>query len=197
MAASLATLAIETSRLYKDLLYRSEFDLLTGVQNRFIAEKKLTAMIRAAHESTLVFGLIYIDLDEFKRINDAHGHLVGDHFLQEVAKRMKHQLRPDDTLARIGGDEFAALIPAVHRREEVEVIARRLECCFLDPIVTDGCVLRGSASIGIALYPEDGDSLDGLLSAADASMYVSKHTRQGACRDAEIIDVNQVTERNR
>src|SRR5580700_7777764 len=84
MAAALATLAIETSRLYSDLVHRSEFDLLTDVQNRFVMEKKLTALIQAARQSASVFGLIYIDLNHFKQVNDVHGHLVGDLYLQEV-----------------------------------------------------------------------------------------------------------------
>ena len=136
MAAALATLAIETSRLYSDLVHRSEFDLLTDVQNRFVMEKKLVAMIQAVRQSAGVFGLIYIDLNQFKRVNDVHGHLVGDLYLQEVAQRMKRQLRPGDTLARLGGDEFAVLVPVVHNRDEVEEIAARLEFCFHEPFVT-------------------------------------------------------------
>ena len=188
MVASLATLAIETSRLFADLVYRSEFDLLTDVQNRFVLEKRLKAMIESARQSASVFGLIFIDLDEFKNVNDVYGHMMGDRYLQEVAKRMKHQLRASDTLARLGGDEFAVLVPDVHTREGVEEIASRLEACFDKPILAEGYELRGSASVGIALYPEDGDSIDGLLSAADSAMYARKHTRQGAEWAREVVD---------
>jgi diguanylate cyclase (GGDEF)-like protein len=188
MAAALATLAIETSRLYTDLVHRSEFDLLTDVQNRFVMEKKLTAMIHAARQSAGVFGLIYIDLNQFKLVNDVHGHLVGDLYLQEVAQRMKRQLRPGDTLARLGGDEFAVLVPVVHNRDEVEEIAVRLEFCFHEPFVRDECVIHGSASVGVALYPEDAETLETLLSAADASMYVDKYTRMGKSRAGEALD---------
>lgn len=197
MAAALATLAIETSRLYSDLVHRSEFDLLTDVQNRFVMEKKLTAMIQAARQSAGVFGLIYIDLNQFKRVNDVHGHLVGDFYLQEVAQRMKRQLRPGDTLARLGGDEFAVLVPVVHNRDEVEEIAARLEFCFNEPFVRDECVIHGSASVGIALYPEDAETVETLLSAADASMYVAKYTRVGKSRTAEALDDDEVAHRNR
>jgi diguanylate cyclase (GGDEF)-like protein len=197
MAAALATLAIETSRLYSDLVHRSEFDLLTDVQNRFVMEKKLTAMIQAARQSAGVFGLIYIDLNQFKRINDVHGHLVGDYYLQEVAQRMKRQLRPGDTLARLGGDEFAVLVPVVHSRDEVEEIAARLEFCFHEPFVRDECVIHGSASVGVALYPEDAETLETLLSAADASMYVAKYTRMGKSREAESLDQDDFAERDR
>lgn len=197
MAAALATLAIETSRLYSDLVHRSEFDLLTDVQNRFVMEKKLVAMIQAVRESAGIFGLIYIDLNQFKRVNDVHGHLVGDLYLQEVAQRMKRQLRPGDTLARLGGDEFAVLVPVVHSREEVEEIAARLEFCFHEPFVREDCVIHGSASVGIALYPEDADTVETLLSAADASMYVDKHTRSGKGRAGVALDEDEFARRDR
>ena len=177
MAAELATLAIETSRLYSDLVHRSEFDLLTDVENRFAMEKKLGAMIQAARETAGIFGLIYIDLNEFKQVNDLHGHQVGDQYLQEVSQRMKRQLRPCDALARLGGDEFAVLVTEVRNREEVEEIASRLESCFHEPFAGDGYTLYGSASFGFALYPEDADSADSLLRSADAAMYVAKYTR--------------------
>jgi diguanylate cyclase (GGDEF)-like protein len=197
MAAALATLAIETSRLYSDLVHRSEFDLLTDVQNRFVMEKKLAAMIQSARKTASVFGLIYIDLNQFKRINDVHGHLVGDYYLQEVAQRMKRQLRPGDTLARLGGDEFAVLVPIVHNRDEVEEIAARLESCFHEPFVREECVIHGSASLGIALYPEDAETLETLLSAADASMYVAKYTRMGKNRSDETLDPDDFAKKDR
>jgi len=177
LGAGLATLAIETSRLYFDLVHRSEFDLLTDVQNRFAMEKTLNAIIQAARETAGIFGLIYIDLNEFKQVNDLHGHLVGDQYLQEVSRRMKRQLRPSDVLARLGGDEFAVLVSEVRNRAEVVEISARLESCFHDPFVGDGYTLHGSASFGIALYPEDADSADSLLHFADAAMYVAKQSR--------------------
>jgi diguanylate cyclase (GGDEF)-like protein len=177
MAAGLATLAIETSHLYSDLVHRSEFDLLTDIQNRFSFDKYLENQIRAARKSAAIFGLLYIDLNEFKQVNDLYGHHAGDLYLQEVALRMKHQLRPGDVLARLGGDEFAVLVPNVHNRTEVQDIALRLECCFEEPFVGEGYVIDGSASVGISVYPADGTTRDSLLSAADAAMYVVKQTR--------------------
>ena len=178
MAAGLATLAIETRRLYSDLLHRSEFDLLTDIHNRFSLDKHLDAQIDLARLTAGIFGLIYIDLDEFKMVNDLYGHQIGDLYLQEVTLRMKRQLRSHDLLARIGGDEFAALVPVVRNRADVEEIALRLERCFDEPLAVEGFTLHGSASVGIALYPEDGASKDSLFSAADAAMYVAKHTKR-------------------
>jgi len=178
-------LAIETSRLYSDLVHRSEFDLLTDVQNRFSMEKTLSAMIHTARETAGIFGLIYIDLNEFKQVNDLHGHLVGDMYLQEVSQRMKRQLRPGDVLARLGGDEFAVLLSEVRNRSEVEEITARLEACFHEPFIGDEYILHGSASFGSALYPEDADSADSLLRSADAAMYVAKYTRLSNPRSGE------------
>lgn len=179
MASELATLAIETSRLYSDLVHRSEFDLLTDVQNRFAMERTLCDQIKIARDSAGIFGLIYIDLNEFKQVNDIHGHHVGDLYLQEVVQRMKRQLRPSDTMARLGGDEFAVVVSEVRNRAEVETVAFRVQSCFDQPFEGEGYSLRGSASFGIALYPEDASSADSLLRAADAAMYVAKYTRPG------------------
>lgn len=177
-AAALAALAIETRRLYSDLIRRSEFDLLTDIHNRFSLEKHLDQKIDHARLNAGIFGLIYIDLNEFKQVNDVYGHQVGDLYLQEVANRMKKQLRGFDVLARLGGDEFAVLLPEVRNREEVEEIASRLERCLDVPFTAEGYVIHGSASLGIALYPEDGATKDSLLSAADAVMYVNKHVNR-------------------
>jgi diguanylate cyclase (GGDEF)-like protein len=176
VGARLATLAIETRRLYTDLLHRSEFDLLTDLHNRFSLDKLLESCIEKARQDAGIFGLIYIDLDGFKQVNDLYGHQVGDLYLQEVSLRMTHQLRSHDLLARLGGDEFAALISVVPSRAGVEEIAQRLERCLDEPFAVEGYVLQGAASVGIAVYPEDGTTRDSLLSAADAAMYVAKHT---------------------
>ena len=177
-AAGLATLAIETRRLYSDLRHRSEFDLLTDVHNRFSLESYVDRQIEVARENAGIFGLIYIDLNDFKQVNDAYGHQVGDLYLQEAAKRMKHQLRGADMLARLGGDEFAVVLPTVRNQSEVEEIAHRLEHSFDVPFTFDGYVVRGAASLGIALYPQHASTRDGLLSSADAAMYVAKQTKK-------------------
>ncbi len=178
VGAKLATLAIETRRLYTDLLHRSEFDQLTDIHNRFSLGKRLDAQIEEARENAGIFGLIYIDLDGFKQVNDLYGHYIGDLYLQEVARRMKQQLRSHDLLARLGGDEFAVLLPLVRNRAGVEEIAQRLEHTFSDPFVLDAHTLHGSASFGIALYPEDGATRDNLLNAADTAMYAAKNSRK-------------------
>jgi diguanylate cyclase (GGDEF)-like protein len=177
-AASQAAMAIETRRLYSDLQHRSEFDLLTEIHNRFSLEQYLDTLIVEAREKAGVFGLIFVDLDKFKQVNDQYGHLVGDMYLREAALRMKRQLRSHDMLARLGGDEFAALVPMVRSNAELLEIAQRLENSFDAPFIFEGYALHGSASVGFALYPKDGTTRDSLLSAADAAMYVVKQTEK-------------------
>ncbi|MGD0731089.1 MAG: GGDEF domain-containing protein [Terracidiphilus sp.] len=177
-AAGLIALAVETRRLYSDLLHRSEFDMLTEIPNRFTLDKHLEAQIEAARLNAGIFGLIYIDLDCFKEVNDGYGHHIGDMVLQEAVQRMKHQLRSHDLLARLGGDEFAVLVPMVHNRADVEEIALRVERSFDEPFIVEEFELHSSASVGIAIYPQDGASKDSVLSAADAAMYEAKNTRK-------------------
>lgn len=177
MGAGLATLAIETRRMNSELRHRSEFDLLTDIHNRFSIERYIELQIDEMRGNAGVFGLIYIDLDDFKQVNDQFGHQIGDQFLQEVASRMKRQLRPKDMLARLGGDEFAVLVPVVKSREDVQEIAERLERCLDKTMLLGGCVLQAAASVGIALYPEDGGTRDELLSFADTAMYAAKKNK--------------------
>jgi diguanylate cyclase (GGDEF)-like protein len=171
-------LAMETRRLYSDLLRRSEVDLLTNVHNRRSLGERMDTLIEEARQNASVFGLVYIDLDKFKPINDRFGHHVGDIFLQEVAGRMKKQLRSHDLLARLGGDEFAVLLPMVHNRTRIEEIALRLEHCFQEPFLIDGNLIQGSASFGYSIYPEDGTTKESLLSAADTAMYAAKNIKK-------------------
>ncbi len=178
VASQLATLAIETGKLYGDLRRRSEFDLLTDIPNRFSLGKRLEAQIGEAQRSSGIFGLIYIDLDKFKPINDTFGHHVGDLFLQAVARRMSRQLLGCDMLARLGGDEFAALVALGNGPGDLEIIQARLQRCFDDPFVIENHTLHGEASFGVALYPEDATTKDSLLSAADAAMYAAKHGKR-------------------
>ena len=177
MGAALCAVAIETRGLYSDLVRRSEFDLLTDIHNRFSFERALEDAIQHALKRSQILGLIYIDLDKFKEVNDVYGHRVGDIYLQEAAHRMRHLLRPGDMLARLGGDEFGVIVREVANKADVQEIATRLEHCFDHQFIIEGFLLRGSASIGVAFYPEDGETKDSFLSAADAAMYVAKNTK--------------------
>jgi diguanylate cyclase (GGDEF)-like protein len=174
MGASLAALAIDNRRLYDGLLHRSEYDQLTEVPNRFLLKERFKEAVKAARRNRHQLALVYIDLDRFKSVNDRYGHQVGDMYLQQVALRLQGRLRDHDTLARMGGDEFVALISRVHNREEAEGIARRLNHCFDLPFLIDGLSVDGAASLGIAVYPDDGQDEDELSRAADDAMYAVK-----------------------
>jgi diguanylate cyclase (GGDEF)-like protein len=174
MGASLAALAIDNRRLYETLIHRSQYDQLTNAANRFLLESRLEEALAHAKRSQTHFALIYIDLDQFKQVNDFYGHRVGDVYLQQVAERFSEKLRGMDTLARVGGDEFIALIPVVRNRAEVDEITDRLEHCFDEPFEIDDYSIRGTASIGIAMYPEDGVTRDELKRVADDAMYAHK-----------------------
>jgi diguanylate cyclase (GGDEF)-like protein len=176
--AKLAALAIETRNLYHELRWRSEFDLLTEIPNRFAFEKFLDLQIEEACLAGKRFAVIYIDLDKFKEVNDTYGHGVGDAFLQSVALRMSHQLLGGNMLARLGGDEFAAVVTLVHGRLDLESIVGRLERCLAEPFLIEGRRLNDGASLGVAIYPEDGITRDALLTAADSSMYRAKKAKR-------------------
>jgi diguanylate cyclase (GGDEF)-like protein len=176
--ARLAELAIDTRRLYSDLRHRSEYDLLTEIPNRFSMDRHLDKLMVSARSTEAVFGLVYVDLDRFKQVNDRYGHRIGDLYLQEVTRRMKLQLRAGDVLARIGGDEFIALVPILHTRADAEEIAMRLEHCFDEPFELEDVRLTGSASVGLAVYPEDGATKEELQRHADGAMYAHKESKR-------------------
>jgi diguanylate cyclase (GGDEF)-like protein len=174
MGGHLATLAIESRKLYADLVQRSEFDQLTGAHNRFSLEKHFDALIASATAGKTRFGVVYLDLDGFKQVNDAFGHHVGDVYLEQVAARLQSRLRAHDILARVGGDEFAALISDVNTGAEIDEVIRRLQSSLAEPILIENHVLRADASFGFAVFPEDGTTIDNLLAAADSAMYEEK-----------------------
>jgi diguanylate cyclase (GGDEF)-like protein len=178
IGARLAELAIDTRRLYSDLHHRSEYDLLTDIPNRFSMEKKLNDLMAGGRRNEGVFGLIYVDLDHFKQVNDRYGHRIGDLYLQESTRRMKLQLRNGDMLARIGGDEFIALVPILRSRADAEEIVHRIERCFDEPFNLEGYQLHGAASIGLAVYPEDGANQEDLQRWADSAMYAHKQEKR-------------------
>lgn len=177
-AVRVAALAIETGGRYSDLVRRSELDPLTEVHNRFAFERALDSAIEDGKTSAARFGLIYIDLDGFKAVNDQFGHNIGDRYLQEATSRLRHQLRPEDMLARIGGDEFAVLVASRTGAEETLEIAARLQSCFDSPFSLDRHEINGSASMGTAVYPDDATSREALLECADARMYGAKRERR-------------------
>lgn len=170
----------------------ANYDYLTGLPNRVLLKDRMGLAIAHAKREGGKFVVMFIDLDEFKLVNDIYGHSAGDILLQTVSARLQACLREADTLARIGGDEFMLLLPNINMEEEVGKIADKLLAEINRPFVISGRVLPISASIGIALYPDDGHTFDDLTKAADRAMYYIKHrTKNGYAFLSELPDINR------
>ena len=167
----------ERRALEKQLTHLAFHDSLTGLPNRSLFVDRLQRAIAEAERKKEAVVVMFVDLDDFKKVNDSFGHQVGDKVIQAAALRLKKCLRDIDSIARMGGDEFTLLIPHVGEQEDIEVIARRLIESLDDPIVVEGTEFRMSISIGISIYPNDAKSEDSLLRNADTAMYFAKHTR--------------------
>lgn len=160
----------------KQLQHIAHYDALTGVPNRVLLADRLSqALARAKREDGLM-AVCYLDLDGFKQVNDNFGHDAGDKVLVEISRRIKDAIREDDTVARLGGDEFVVLLVGMEAPEECAGSLNRLLDAIHRPIEVHGQSIRISASIGVALYPEDDHDPDTLLRHADQAMYVAKQS---------------------
>lgn len=149
-------------------------DVLTGLPNRALFDDRASlALIQAARNNEKV-GIVLLDLDHFKHINDSLGHHIGDKLLQEVTNRIKSCLRQSDTIARMGGDEFAFVLPNISHLDAITVVFDRVMASFKPPIEAANHQLHASASIGISLYPDNGQDIGTLLRNADTAMYIAK-----------------------
>jgi len=146
-------------------------DPLTGLANRRLFYDRLHQAVRHAHRYGGKVGILYVDLDRFKEINDRHGHHVGDAVLTEVARRLTSSIRDSDSVARLGGDEFVVLLEEVQGRQDCFAAAHKIEQALNAGTNFYGLDVEIAASIGQALYPDDGTDEDALIRAADASMY--------------------------
>lgn len=153
----------------------AQYDPLTGLPNRELLYDRADRAIRFARRSNnCVVGILFIDLDRFKPINDTYGHAAGDAVLRELADRLKACLRDSDTVARLGGDEFVAVLSNLRSTQDSAIVADRILDACSRPVVVGSQVFTLSASIGIAVWPSDGESVSGLLENADTAMYASK-----------------------
>jgi diguanylate cyclase (GGDEF)-like protein len=151
-------------------------DPLTGVANRLLLTDRLDKALASAHRHGRMLGLLFIDLDGFKLVNDELGHQQGDLLLIEVAERLRSALRENDTVARIGGDEFVILLEELHAELDADQRAAALLCAITRPIRLKDRGYQIGASIGISVYPRDGADQDALLSHADHAMYGVKRS---------------------
>ncbi|MEX2489258.1 MAG: EAL domain-containing protein [Pseudomonadales bacterium] len=154
--------------------YQAYHDLLTGIPNRSLMEDRLSIAINQAKRNKQHIAVMFLDLDRFKWVNDTMGHPTGDRLLQAVSHRLENALRKGDTLARFGGDEFALVLPQVNRRADAATIANKIIHELETPFVIDDHELHVSCSIGIAIYPEAGNTMEALIRSADLAMYAVK-----------------------
>jgi len=154
--------------------HQAYFDALTHLPNRFLALDRLSQLLNEAERNNEKTAVLFLDLDDFKKINDTLGHQIGDKLLIESAKRLNHVVRKEDTVGRLGGDEFIVLLRGLNDDHNALSIAKSLLKTFREPFKIDNRELMVTLSIGIAMYPENGDSASDLLRNADTAMYQAK-----------------------
>lgn len=163
-------------KLEKKMQYMATHDDLTGLANRVLLKDRLHKAITFHQRQSLLLAVLFIDLDGFKNINDSYGHDAGDELLIEVAKRLKNCVRESDTVVRFGGDEFVVLLTGLHSQSEAGYVANKILKVTQQPILMANFTAQIGCSIGIAMYPDDGDTHNDLLNVADSSMYNVKAT---------------------
>ena len=167
----------DLKRTELDLQHIATHDILTSLPNRYLFFNRLDHAICRARRQEVTFAIMYIDLDNFKLVNDQLGHDVGDRMLKEVAMLLKGIIRESDTIARIGGDEFILLIESINDTQEPAYIAQRILSELSKDEKLDVVGEKVSASIGISLFPQDGKEASALTKAADHAMYKAKEKR--------------------
>ncbi len=160
------------------LVHRATHDRLTGLANRWLLEEKLKDAVARARRRRVSGGLLLLDLDGFKRVNDRFGHHIGDLMLETVARRLRGAVRRSDTVARFGGDEFVILFEEVGDRAVLEGLALKIEQVVAQPVKLPVGTLVPSASVGGALFPDHGDGLAALVDHADRHLYRHKAQRR-------------------
>ena len=180
LARAFNTMTEEVRQEQAKLHRQANFDTLTGLPNRMMALDRIHLEINRARRSVKRFAVFFIDLDNFKNVNDSLGHAVGDELLVATGTRVQATLRDTDTVARLGGDEFLVLAPDVTNEMQVEVIAERMIKAISEPQELSGRKVVAQCSIGIALYPDNGESVETLMANADNAMYQAKATGHGS-----------------
>lgn len=185
-----AVLAESLAAANEELTYLALHDKLTKLPNRVLLEDRFEQMLQAADRARNRFAVLFVDLDGFKAINDSFGHQAGDHLLSDISQRIRAAVALQDTVSRVGGDEFV-LLARVDEPEDAGTLAERLLQVAREPVSISGQPLRVSASIGIAVYPDDGTDQRALMRHADAAMYHAKSAgRDRYCFFAHSMHVN-------
>ena len=174
MAGKLGSICVDHHNTTRQLSYLVRHDTLTGLPNRIMFEDRAQHALDLARRSGRHVGLLVMDIDKFKTINDTLGHQAGDHLLQQFAHRLRPRLRTTDTMARVGGDEFVVVLPELNSRAEAECVARKLVDALAEPFEVCQHAVSASCSIGLAVYPDDADDVVTLQQKSDAALYRAK-----------------------
>lgn len=172
----------ERKAVEERLDFLAHFDTLTGLPNRCLLLDRLKAAIERAKRDGSKVGLLYLDLDHFKEINDTFGHAAGDNLLKNAALRMQSCVRAADTVARLGGDEFVVLLPDIKKLSAAAQVAAKIQAALAPPYEIEGQPMLAVASIGISIFPDDHHEVEVLLRQADAAMYDVKQGGRGSFR---------------
>lgn len=164
----------ERKLLEQKLADMAMHDPLTGLPNRILLNDRIAVALAQAQRNNSRLAVMMLDLDRFKNVNDEFGHSIGDRLLKAAGERLAGIIRKSDTVARVGGDEFVLVISQISRMEDAVRVAQKILDSFLKPFLLDGHRLHITTSIGIAVYPEDGEDVETLLKHADAAMYWAK-----------------------
>lgn len=159
----------------EETYYRANYDKLTGLPNRFLLTDRIKFAMNLAKRQNTQVGLLFLDLDSFKLVNDSLGHLTGDKLLQSVARRLLTCIRSSDSAGRYGGDEFILLLNEVESLRDCEQVAEKILASFVQPHRLDGKSIIITASIGISTFPGDADNEVSLIDHADEAMYLAKN----------------------
>jgi len=178
-AASLAATALDGVALLEEVRHQALHDPVTDLANSRLFEDRVSQAVSIARRSESNLALLFVDLDRFKCVNDNHGHKVGDELLRAVAQRLLAAIRDEDTVARIGGDEFGVLLQHVSDPDDAEVVAAGIVTALGEPFAIRDLTLSIGASVGIAVFPERGDTYDSVISRADSAMYQAKADGRG------------------
>lgn len=164
----------QSQTVTRKMAHLARHDTLTGLPNRLVLQEHLALAIEHAEQDGRQLALLFVDIDDFKHINDSLGHVAGDQVLQIVAARLRDALRSGDTVCRIGGDEFVVLLPSIDDPADAERVIKNLRAAFEEPLRIDSHTLLVSISLGVSHYPDQGVTLDGLLEHADRAMYEAR-----------------------
>ncbi len=172
----------ELKRTELDLQHLATHDMLTGMPNRYLMIDRLTQVLAHSNRTGSTFAVLFLDVDDFKAVNDDHGHDFGDLVIHAMADKLIASVRSSDTVARIGGDEFVVILEALPDRSAAAAVAAKIRDRLGQAFVLNGRDVKATVSIGISFYPDNGDDAEVLVRAADYAMYLAKRAGKDRCQ---------------